>query len=154
MNIDDFFSKVDTTLQKTTEAEGTVRQAATTNEAFLREAIARLAPLFSTYKDKVRARGLYAMVEAYPTALAFVMRYRDGGHHTLHIGGELKTSRLQIRTFYTNDDGKDFHSTDGKSFDSSTWKDSLAESRLQTCIEDFLFYADRHGGPESLDGKC
>jgi hypothetical protein len=148
MDTDDFFSTIDSTLDKAAELDQRAGEMAAQNGLFLRELVPRLLPLFTTYRDKLRLRGVYAKLESYPTAVSLEMRYRDGGHYILHIGGELSTNRIVVREFFTSDDGKDHRSSDGNGYDRSTWNDSIAETALQKCIRDFLFYANRHGGPE------
>jgi hypothetical protein len=146
MSVEDFFSKVDATLSKVAEAQMTARSMADQNRQFLETVIVRLSPTVFAYKEKLRERGIYAEVDSYPTAITFTMRYKDGGHHGLRIGGKLESNLIEVTTSFTSDDGKNYTSTDGGSYDSANWNDSIFEAKLRKCIEDFLFYADRHGG--------
>lgn len=146
MKSDDFFTNVDSKLRKISEAEAASKDKAAENREFLQEVIARLAPVGSSYKAKLKERNIHAEVQSYPAGLSFTLRYKDGGHRGLSIGGSLETNRISITSSFTNDDGRNFTSTNGATYDKSNWKDEVFEEQLQKCIEDFLFYADRHGG--------
>lgn len=119
--------------------------AASENRAFLEEVVVRLQPVVSSYKAKLKERKIRAEVQSYPAGISFTLRYRDGGHHGLNIGGRLENNRIEITTHFTND-GSDHRGTNGATYDKTNWKDSIFENELQKCINDFLFYADRHGG--------
>jgi len=149
MSVEDFFSKVDGTLNKAAETKAASQDAAAQNREFLEAVIARLSPLATAYKAKLRERGIHTELDSYPTGINFTMRYNDGGHHGLRIGCTLERNRIEITSSFTSDDGKNYTSTDGASYDSTNWNDNIFESKLQKCIEDFLFYAERHGGAKT-----
>lgn len=146
MKSDDFFANVDSKLRKISEAEAASNDRSAENREFLELVVARLAPIVSSYKAKLKERNLHAEVQSYPTGISFTIRYKDGGHHGLSIGGSLETNRITMTSSFTNDDGRNYTSTNGATYDKSNWKDELFEEQLQKCIQDFLFYADRHGG--------
>ncbi len=146
MKSDDFFANVDVKLSKAAEANAASKNTASENREFLEEVIARLAPVASSYKEKLKERKVQVEVQSYPTGISFTLRYKDGGHRALNIGGRLEDNRIEVTTLFTNDDGRNYKSTSGASYDKNNWKDSVFEDELQKCINDFLFYADRHGG--------
>lgn len=85
-------------------------------------------------------------VQTSETSIAFEMRYRDGGYRKLFISGDLETNRIKIIEYFTNDDGKNYSSTDGSTYDQKNWQDDIFTRKLESCIKDFIFYADRHSG--------
>jgi hypothetical protein len=91
-------------------------------------------------------RNIHVEVRTHSTGISFTLRYNDGGHHALNIFGSLRDNRIEMSTNFTSDDGRNYTSTSGASYDKSNWKDSLFKDALEKCIKDFLFYADRHGG--------
>lgn len=146
MNSDEFFANVDVKLSKSAEADAASKNAASENREFLGAVIARLTPITSSYKAKLKERNIQVEVQSYPTGISFTLRYKDGGYRALNIGGRLEDNRIEITTLSTNDDGRNYKSSSGASYDKNNWKDSVFEVELQKCINDFLFYADRHGG--------
>lgn len=146
MNIDDFFINVDSTLASAAQAASAATINSAENRAFVEEVVARLAPMVSSYKEKLQARNIRVEVQCYPTGISFTMRYKDGGHHGLSLRGCQKDYRIQITTNFTNDDGKNYEGTDGLSYDKNSWNDRLFEDKLRKSINDFLYYASRHGG--------
>lgn len=146
MKSDDFFVSVDTKLSKSAEADTASKSAASENREFLEEVVARLAPIVSPYKARLKERNIHVEVQSYPAGISLTLRYKDGGHRGMSIGGRLENNRIEITTSFTNDDGRNYTGTSGATYDKNNWKDSIFEDELQKCINDFLFYADRHGG--------
>ena len=146
MKIDDFFASVDSTLRKTSEAETASNEKAAENYELLQEVVARLAPVVSSYMEKLKERNINADVQNSPASLSLTLRYSDGGHRGLSINRSLKTNEISITSSFTNDDGKNYTSTNGTAYDKSNWKDDVFVEQLHRCIEDFLIYANRHGG--------
>ena len=146
MSTDDFFKKVDETRATTAKATVAANITASENRVFLEEVVARLSPLVSEYKQKLRDRSIHAEVQTYPTGISITLRYKNGHHRALNLGGRLEDYRIEMTTSFTNDDGRNYKSTSGASYDRSNWTDILFEKELQKEISDFLFYADRHGG--------
>jgi hypothetical protein len=149
MSIDDYFGKFDGKMGAIANTQTKAQEVKSKNEKFLEEFISRLAPMVSTYKAKLKERGVNADVESHPTGISFTLKYKDGGHRATHIGRDSKTSRIEITTFFTDDNHKNYRSTDGNSHDQNSWQDEFFELSLQRCIDDYLFYADRHGGINS-----
>ena len=146
MSNDDFFAGVDAQLSKMAAAEATAKDTAAENREFLQEVVIRLAPIVASYEQQLGARNIKVEVRSYPTSISFTMRYKDGGHFGLNISGSRQNNRIEMSNSFTNDDGRNYTSTSGASYDKSNWNDSLFKDELEKCIKDFLFYADRHGG--------
>jgi hypothetical protein len=146
VNADDFFTKVDARLHKETETDAASLKTASNNRELLEQVIARLIPLVASYEAKLRERGINTEVDSHPTGISITLRYKDGGHDELYIGGIPKSSLIELKTSFI-EDGQNYTTT--KSYDHSKWQDSIFEVKLQRLIEKFLLYADKHGGIHS-----
>jgi hypothetical protein len=51
-----------------------------------------------------------------------------------------------MTTESTNDDGRTYTSTDGSSYRANNWDNDIFIQKLEKHINDYLFYAERHGG--------
>lgn len=146
MSADDFFSKVDKKIKAAKETQASVKADASEGLDFLKEVVSRLTPMAASYAAKLQDRGIKVNLKSTAFSITFSLVFNDGGHHALILGSSSPSNRLEITGDYTNDDGRDFTSRDGTSYDSKNWKDDIYEEKLKKCIEDFIFYADRHGG--------
>lgn len=143
MNTDDFFAKVDAKLRKETETDAASLKTASKDREFLEQIIARLMPLVASYEAKLKERDIDTEVDSRPASISITLRYKDGNHDDLYIGGIPKSSLIELKTTLIE---KDQWYTSTKSYNSSKWKDDFFEDRLQRLIENFLLYADKHGG--------
>lgn len=141
MNTNDFFAKVDARLHKESETDADSQKAASKDREFLEQVIARLMPLVASYEAKLKERGINTEVDSHPTGISITMRYKDGGHDELYIGGIPKSALIELKTSLI-EDGQRYTTT--KSYDYSKWQDSIFEAKLQKLIEKFLLYADKH----------
>jgi hypothetical protein len=146
MQDDEFFSKVDSKLLKTAVETSETEKVNAENREFLEEVIVRLNPIAESYEAKLKERNIRTEVKSYPGGISFGLKYKDGGHRTLTIGGYQESNRIEFKTHFTNDDGKNYVSTSGKTYQKSDWQDLIYVEELQKCIDEFLYYQNRHGG--------
>jgi hypothetical protein len=142
VNTDDFFAKVDAKLRKETEADAASLKTASQDREFLEQVIARLMPLVAYYEAKLRERDIDTEVDSRPASISITLRYKDGNHDDLSIGGVPKSSLIELKTTLI-EKGQWF--TSSKTYNYSKWQDSFFEAKLQRLIENFLLYADKHG---------
>ncbi|EOX9657135.1 hypothetical protein AAER06_29860 [Pseudomonas aeruginosa] len=146
MSTEDFFSKLDEKLKAAQEKEVLKKATMEKNLSFLKEVSSRLSPLAKDYKSKLQERGIKVDLKISDYCISFSLTYRDGGHHAITLGAALNSNRLEITENFTDDDGRNYTSLDGSSYDSANWKDEIYEEKLKKSIESFISYADRHGG--------
>ena len=143
MNTDDFFAKVDAKLHKETETDAASLETASKNREFLEQVVTRLMPLVASYEAKLKEREIDTEVDGHQTGISITLRYKDGNHDDLSIGGVPKSSLIELKTTLI-EKGQWF--TSSKTYNHSKWQDSFFETRLQRLIENFLLHADKHGG--------
>jgi len=143
VNTDDFFVKVDAKLRKETGIDTDSLKTASTDREFLEQIIARLMPLVASYEAKLKERDIETEVDSRPASLSITLRYKDGNHDDLSIGGVPKSSLIELKTTLI-EKGQWF--TSSKTYNYSKWQDSFFETRLQKLIENFLLHAVKHGG--------
>jgi hypothetical protein len=146
MSSDDFFSKVDEKLKASKETQASVKADASENLDFLKEVVFRITPLANNYAAKLQDRGIKVDLKSTAFSISFSLIFNDGGHYAIILGSSSASNRFEITGDYTNDDGRNYTSKDGASYDSKNWKDEIYEEKLKACIDNFIFYADRHGG--------
>lgn len=142
----DFFDKLDSTIDKQKRTDSDHRATKQENEYFFSQIYARLVPTLEFYAEKLKERGITVEHSANSRHLSLELKYSDGGHRALLLRTNLDNDRVEFEEYFTNDDGKNCKSTTGASYDQSTWKDELLAPKLEKLIEDFVFYAPRHGG--------
>ena len=142
----DFFDKLDSAIDKQKQAESDHKAAKQQNEEFFSQISARLAPALENYATKLKERGMRVVHSANSRHVWLELKYSDGGHRSLSLNTDLDSGRIFFEEHFTNDDGKNYKSTSGASYDQATWKDEIFASKLEKMIEDFVFYAPRHGG--------
>lgn len=148
MSAEDFFKKVDKKIESIDEAEAAEKTAAKELQAFMKKAIDEFSPTLQSYADRIKARGIRCESNCNGHSFSIILYYKNGGKHGLTFSQEYR-SRIGAYSFnghFTNDNGKNYTSTDGSQITQSNWSTEDAERRVQKLIEDFLFYADRHGG--------
>lgn len=148
MNAEDFFTKVDKKMDSIDEAEAAEKTAAAELQAFMKRAIEDFSPTLQSYVDQIKKRGIRCESNCNGHSFSITLYFKDGGKHGLTFSQEYRSSlgAYSFNGHFTNDDGKDYTSTDGSQITQSNWSADDAERRIQKVIEDFLFYADRHGG--------
>jgi hypothetical protein len=148
MSADDFFKEVDKKIDSINEAKTKDKNSALEVDIFMKKAIQDFMPTLQTYVDKVEERGIKCECRSNELSFSFMLFYKDGGKNGLTFGQDftLNSGAFIFKGHSTNDDGKNFTSTDGSPISQNNWSLEDAEKRVQRTINDFLFYADRHGG--------
>lgn len=143
MNRDDFFNKVDTKLSKENTADAASQETAEKDREFIKRVVAKLKPIAVSYHAKLKERGLNAGLDSSATGITITLRYQDGCRDELYVGGVPNSGLLELNTSYI-ENNQTYAST--KSYNSDRWQDDFYEDRLQRLIENFLLYAEKHGG--------
>lgn len=148
MSMNDFFSKVDQKIDKIKQQHQQSETEANENLEFLEEIVAELTNKVEAYVNQIRNRGITVDFHASKSGILFNLKYKDGGHFGTRLGRSkyANNNRIEITGSFTNDDGKNYTSTSGTTYDRQTWKDEYFISSIEKCIDDYLFYAPRHGG--------
>ena len=142
-----FFKAVDEKIGRQKQEQIEEKETLVQEREHLSEIIESLVPEVETYKNGLLERGIHAEISSSPRHLSFNMKYKDGGKHELLLSEtERFDGRYSITTFSTNDNGRTFSSTNGASYSSATWSNDHFIQALERHINDFLFYANRHGG--------
>lgn len=143
---DDFFDKVDAKLSSDAAKKQAANDLNARNREFSKKAISEVYPLAVEYKKKLVERGIHVELNGSETGFSFKAFYADGGHNGLEVYPTLETGEIQFHSIYTNDDGRNHRGTDAARYNEKNWTPKEFEVRLKKSIDDFLFYADRHGG--------
>ena len=143
MNKDDFFNQVDTRLRKETKADAAALETTAKDREFVKQVVARLAPVAASYEKKLRERGINTKVDKSVTGVTVTLTYKDGCRNELYIGGLPNSGLIELNTSYI-EDNQTYAAT--KSYNSDRWQEGFYEDRLQKLIENFLLYAEKHGG--------
>ncbi|AZE30319.1 hypothetical protein C4K05_3613 [Pseudomonas chlororaphis subsp. aureofaciens] len=146
MSSTDFFKKPDQQIESARDNKIAAEHISKTNLDYLAEIILRIKPVAEGYASELKQREIMVDLKSSKHSITFSMKYKDGGHHSLTLGSSHSDNRIEITGNYTNDDGRPYSSTDGKSYDQTNWSDDIYKEKLEKCIEDFIFYASRHGG--------
>lgn len=144
---DDFFGELDKKLGDLDSKQQARSDQKDADTAFSEREIASMHPVAREYADKLGERGITARVSGSERGLTFEMRWADNADHGLSVYPDLETGRLKIiRNSTDHTDHKRFRSSDGRTYGEADWKPSMFESALKSVINDYLFYADKHGG--------
>lgn len=144
---DDFFGGLDKKISDLDAKQQARAEQKAADTAFSERAIAEMHPVARDYVEKLRERGITARVSGNERGLTFEMRWADNADHGLSVYPDLETGRLKIiRNSTDHTDDKRFRSTDGRLYGEADWKPSMFESALKSVINDYMFYADKHGG--------
>jgi hypothetical protein len=142
-----FFKSIDEKISKQKQEQIEEKETLTQERELLSDIIESLVPEVETYKNGLLERGIHAEISSSSRHLSFNMKYKDGGKHELLLSEtERFDGRYSITTYSTNDDGRTFSSTNGTSYSSTTWSNDNFIQALERHINNFLFYANRHGG--------
>lgn len=141
------FKSIDEKIGSQKQEQIKEKETLTQERELLSDIIDSLVPEVETYKNGLLERGIHAEISSSSRHLSFNMKYKDGGKHELLLSEtERFDGRYSITTFSTNDDGRTFSSTNGASYSSTTWSNDNFIQALERHINNFLFYANRHGG--------
>ncbi|WP_025119975.1 MULTISPECIES: hypothetical protein [unclassified Serratia (in: enterobacteria)] len=147
MSRDDFFGEIDKSISKTKAAEeGREKRIAQIREDF-KEIIPRLIPTVQEYEKELIGRGIKVNVESSDSHITFKLRYKDGGHNDLYFGESKHfDGSFCFITYFTDDNGKRYESTNGTSYSEKNWNDQEYVEKLESHIKSFILYSERHGG--------
>ena len=144
---DDFFSSLDNKISELKTGEQEARERELADRAAAEEAIAAMHPVANDYAAKLRERGISAKVSGSNKGITFEMRWADNAEHGLSVYPDLASGRLKlIRNSTSHTDGRRFSSTDGMMYAAGQWAPDRFEAALKGIIEDYMFYAPKHGG--------
>lgn len=143
MKHDDFFTKVDAKLKKGTAPNAASLETESKNREFIKQIIARLTTVAASYEAMLTKRGINTRVDSSPTGITVSLRYKDGDHNQVYVGGVPNSDLIELNTSYI--EGSQTYAAT-KSYNSSSWQDDFFETRLQGLIDIFLLHADKHGG--------
>jgi hypothetical protein len=148
MSTNENFKKIDGKLDELKQGQQQVATDSKKNEEFFEEVVSRVGERAKEYAEQVKSRNIPVDLNISKYSISFMLKFKDGGHHGVILGHALRSqsSRIEITGSFTNDDGKKYTSTSGVSYDSENWNDDIFTSAIEKCIEDFVFYAPRHGG--------
>ncbi|CAH5397578.1 hypothetical protein [Serratia marcescens] len=142
-----FFNNVDKKIAEKQQEQKKEKTRLDEERAFLSQIVESLVPKVEFYKEGLLERGIYAELSSSSRYICFKMKYKDGGRHDLLLS---ETQRfdggITMTTESTNDDGRTYTSTDGSSYKSNNWDNDIFIQKLEKHINDYLFYAERHGG--------
>lgn len=142
----DFFSKIDNQINQQKDTKNSHELKKKNNEEFALQVITRLLPILEEYIEKLKQRNINVKSSSNSRSISLKLSYRNGGYNSLVMNSSFDTGRIEFRNFFTNDDGKNYESTDGSSYDENTWKDDIFKNEIEKLIEDFITYSPRHGG--------
>jgi hypothetical protein len=148
MSIDEFFDSVDIKINKDETEKQNQEKAEKDLREFFEKAVEEFLPTLQEYVERLKQRNIKCESKHATATFSFTMYYKDGGHRGLTFGGDYSATKVRYSFFsdFTNDDGKNYTSTDAMSFTQDNWSEAEARKRVESEIESFLFYADRHGG--------
>lgn len=146
MSNNDFFKKIDQKIESIRNDKTAAENISRSNLDYLAETVLRIKPIAETYASELKQRQIAVDLQTSKYSVTLTMKFKNGGHHSLSFGSSHTDNRMEITGNYTNDDGRPYSSTDGKSYDHTNWSDIIYKDKLEKCIEDFIFYAPRHGG--------
>ena len=142
-----FFNNVDKKIAEKQQEQKEEKTRLDEERAFLSQLVESLLPKVEFYKDGLLERGVHAELSSSPRHICFKMKYKDGGRHDLLLSETQRfDGRITMTTESTSDDGRTFTSIDGSSYESSQWNNDIFIQKLEKHINDYLFYAERHGG--------
>jgi len=144
--MDDFFSKIDSKLEEQKQRKESANTQKEENRAFLAKVCTEVAPIVAKYEHELQARNINVSSTIRDHLVSVELKFADGGHNRLTLSQDIDSGRLTMEKHFTNDDGKNYKSTDGRTFNEQNWRNDLFETALKKLIEDFVFYAPRHGG--------
>ena len=149
MSTSDFFDEVDKNLGEHEKKRAEAAVEAKLNSEFLCETVVRLTPRVKEYADNALERGMKTDLHIGERVISFSLKFKDGGHRSTTLGHSMPgtdTNRIEIVGSFTNDNGQDFTSRTGTTYDHTNWKDELFLKDIEACLTDFVSRASRHGG--------
>ncbi|MDU0677997.1 hypothetical protein [Pseudomonas aeruginosa] len=147
MNLDDFFLRVDEKLETAKKNEILLKASTDKNLKALKEAVIRITPLAENYTAKLQERNLKADIQNSDDSITLSLTCRDGSHQTITLGKTSRENFFGITVEEIDNNGDIAVSLDdSRNYDSENWEDGIYEKQLRKFIEDFISYAESHGG--------
>lgn len=146
MSTNDFFKKMDEKIKSIKAKNESHKINKTKIETFFEKAIQDISTLLEEYEKGLKDRNISCELSIQKTGFSLKMYYPNGDHRSIRFGREIdpKLEFYRFVSSFTNDDGKNYDSTDGVPITEGNWSKELVEKKIQKEIEDFLFYSDRH----------
>lgn len=144
--MNDFFKNIDKNIEEQKKSKSDYSEMKEKNEDFFELVSLRVMPILEQYVEEMKKRNIKFKYSNNKRHISIELKYKNGGHNSLIFNPNLDSGRIEFNRYFTSDDGKNYHSTDGSSYDESTWSDEFFKTRLEKLIEDFIFYAPRYGG--------
>ena len=147
MSLDDFFLRVDEKLETAKKNETLLKASIDKNLKTLKEAVTRVGPLAENYAARLQERGLKADIQKSDESITLSLTYRNVSYQTITLGGSSRENLIGITVKHVDNNGEIAISLDdSRSYDSENWEDGIYEKQLRKFIEDFISYAESHGG--------
>jgi hypothetical protein len=148
MGVDnEFFKKLDKDIEKHDEKKKEEIQESQEEDKKIQIFIEKVIPKLEEYKNQLIQRGVKVTLEHTTHSFTFMMYYSDGGHHGLRLQRKWNRKFYMFESMFT-DEGKNYLSEGGAlaSQVEKSWSWEDLKNLLQEEINNFFFYADRHGG--------
>lgn len=147
MSLDDFFLIVDEKLETAKKNEILLKASTDKNLKALKEAVIRATLLAGNYAARLQERNLKVDIQNSDESITLSLTYRDGSHQTITLGKTSRENLFGITVEDIDNNGDIVISLDdSRNYDSESWEDEIYEKQLRKFIEDFISYAERHGG--------
>ncbi|MDF3931878.1 hypothetical protein [Pseudomonas citronellolis] len=147
MSLDDFFLIVDEKLETAKKNEILLKASTDKNLKALKEAVIRATLLAGNYSARLQERNLKVDIQNSDESITLSLTYRDGSHQTITLGKTSRENLFGITVEDIDNNGDIVISLDdSRNYDSESWEDEIYEKQLRKFIEDFISYAERHGG--------
>lgn len=143
---DNFFNRIDTELQKQGQDEEQKATRVADAEALARDAISEATAVLKPYRDKLATRAISTNLEGGSTTLRLKMVYGNGDIHDLYFGLDRDAAALHFVSYHVDENGSRYSATDAARIRRDQWTIGEFTRRLEKHIEDYIFYAKRHGG--------
>jgi hypothetical protein len=144
-SIKSFFSKVDEEIRKDVEKKASDDASRAENAEFFKKVLTEFKPMFNEYLAELKKRNISIVSTIDEAYLSLRLNYKDGGHHSI-IFKQGSYGHYEFVSFFTNDDGQEIRSESGKTYSKKNWNNSELKENIEECIQNFLYYSDRHAG--------
>ncbi|EJB1788670.1 hypothetical protein MUC14_004604 [Vibrio parahaemolyticus] len=142
----DFFNKLDQKINEQKQIQKNAKSRLEELKDFFKIQISELEPRLNDYVEQCNKRSMNASCSVNDYSFSFTLKNQNGFFNTIIFHQDFSSDRFQFTNEFMNDDRKKYTSTDGMSYVESSWTQELAIKKVEQTIEDFVFYAKRHGG--------
>lgn len=144
-SIKNFFSKVDEGIRKNVEKKASSDASRTENSEFFKRVLTEFKPMFNEYLNELKKRNISVVGKIDEDYLSLKLNYKDGGHNSV-LFKQNSYGNYEFISFFTNDDGQEIRCESGKTYSKTNWNNSELKENIEECIQNFLYYSDRHEG--------